>query len=54
MNSKIKRKFISSQYKEDIYRMCEMLLKYEWLSFYVFKQYDYNWLIAQHKNISDD
>ena len=53
-NSKIKRKFIKLQYKEDVYNMCEMLIKYEWLNFYLIKQYDYNWLILQHKNSSDD
>lgn len=53
-NSKIKRKFINLQYKEDVYNMCEMLIKCEWLSFYLFKQYDYNWLILQHKNNSYD
>lgn len=53
-NSKIKRKFIKLQYKEDVYNICEMLIKYEWLSFYLFKQYDYNLLILQHKNSSDD
>lgn len=53
MNQKIKKQFMSFQYKQDIYNMTRLLKKHDWLSLYLFDQYDCNWLIVS-ENISYD
>lgn len=52
MKSKIKRQFMSYQYKEDVFNIRRLLKKHEWLGIFLFSKYDY--LLLINENISYD